>query len=101
MMNITNWWKICKCSCIQADISYLFGIKTAPACPPLPSKSTFILAGAAMAVTIRIDVPELKYKSGLIAAINRNHKDKISSKKDKPSSYRIGPCSICNSTKAG
>lgn len=42
---------------------YLFGIKTAPAWPPLPSKSTFKLAGAAIAVTIPTDNPELMFKA--------------------------------------
>lgn len=39
------------------DNIHLFGIKTAPAWPPLPSNSTFILAGAAIAVTMPIDIP--------------------------------------------
>lgn len=37
---------------------HLFGINTAPAWPPSPSKSTFKLAGAAMAVTTPIEIPE-------------------------------------------
>jgi len=32
-------------------------MRTAPAWPPLPSNSTFRLAGAAMAVTMPIDIP--------------------------------------------
>ncbi|WVY97374.1 hypothetical protein V8G54_029525 [Vigna mungo] len=53
--------------------SFLLGMRTAPACPPFPSNSTFRLAGAAMAVTMPIDIP---------------------------SSSRIGPCSMCSSIKA-
>ena len=44
--------------CQNISRDHLFGIKTAPAWPPLPSKSTFKLAGAAIAVTIPIDRPE-------------------------------------------
>jgi hypothetical protein len=48
------------CQNIRND--HLFGIKTAPAWPPLPSNSTFKLAGAAIAVTIPIDRPESAFK---------------------------------------
>lgn len=41
---------------------HLFGIKTAPAWPPLPSNSTLMLAGAAIAVTIPIEKPGPKAK---------------------------------------
>lgn len=41
---------------VLEKIIYLFGIRTAPACPPLPSKSTLMLAGAAMAVTTPIEI---------------------------------------------
>lgn len=42
--------------------SYLLGIRTAPAWPPLPSNSTLRLAGAAMAVTMPIDMPGSRNK---------------------------------------
>lgn len=42
----------------RLNIFHLFGIKAAPAWPPSPSKSTLILAGAAMAVTIPIGIPK-------------------------------------------
>ena len=80
---------------------HLFGIKTAPAWPPLPSKSTLILAGAAMAVTMPIDIPTSKYRP-----INGNfescgcEKNKMRTERGLPSSSKMGPCSICNSTKA-
>lgn len=50
-------------TCQNISKDHLFGIKTAPAWPPLPSKSTFKLAGAAIAVTIPIDRPESTLKA--------------------------------------
>nr|GMD75556.1 hypothetical protein Iba_chr13bCG1790 [Ipomoea batatas] len=60
-------------SAAASPASYLFGIRAAPAWPPLPSKSTLILAGAAIAVTTPIVLP---------------------------SSSRSGPCSMCSSINA-
>lgn len=50
-------------TCQNISKDHLFGIKTAPAWPPLPSKSTFKLAGAAIAVTIPIDTPASTFKA--------------------------------------
>eukprot|EP01018_Ginkgo_biloba_P010625 Gb_19275 [translate_table: standard] len=57
-------------SAAASPASFLEGIKTAPAWPPLPSKSTLMLAGAAIAVTMPMGIP---------------------------SSSRRGPCSMCSS----
>jgi hypothetical protein len=51
-----------KQKCLFKDSSHLLGIRTAPAWPPFPSNSTFRLAGAAMAVTMPIDMPESRNK---------------------------------------
>lgn len=84
------------------NIAHLYGISTAPAWPPLPSNSTFKLAGAAMAVTTPISKPVVK--NDLINYNEREKKHKIlprrKGKLTGPSSSSIGPCSICNSRKA-